>query len=156
MSSEKLTEFLSQKFSNDIKDVTVAREKRVFAVTSPEKLVEVSQALKDFGMVNIGTITGLDSGENFEVIYHFYDEEGLMFNLKIFTPRTDPKIPTVTGVYAGVSLYERELKDLLGIVVEGTPEGRRYPLPDDWPEGQYPLRKDWKGLPEEEGVKENG
>jgi membrane-bound hydrogenase subunit beta len=23
------------------------------------------------------------------------------------------------------------------------PEGFRYPLPDDWPANQYPLRKDW-------------
>jgi Ni,Fe-hydrogenase III component G len=28
--------------------------------------------------------------------------------------------------------------------VTGLPEGSRYPLPDNWPEGQYPLRKDWK------------
>jgi membrane-bound hydrogenase subunit beta len=33
---------------------------------------------------------------------------------------------------------------MFGIEVEGVPPGRRYPLPDDWPEGQYPLRKDWK------------
>jgi membrane-bound hydrogenase subunit beta len=39
--------------------------------------------------------------------------------------------------------------DLLGIQVEGIPPGRHYPLPEGWPEGQYPLRKDWKGLPGE-------
>ena len=27
--------------------------------------------------------------------------------------------------------------------VQGLPPGNRYPLPDDWPQGQYPLRKDW-------------
>ena len=32
---------------------------------------------------------------------------------------------------------------MFGIKVEGLPEGERYPLPDGWPEGQYPLRKDW-------------
>ena len=32
---------------------------------------------------------------------------------------------------------------MLGIKVEGLVPGRRYPLPDDWPKGQYPLRKDW-------------
>jgi Ni,Fe-hydrogenase III component G len=32
---------------------------------------------------------------------------------------------------------------MLGVNVEGLPEGKRYPLPDDWPDGQYPLRKDW-------------
>ena len=33
--------------------------------------------------------------------------------------------------------------DLLGFQVQGLTEGSRYPLPDVWPAGQYPLRKDW-------------
>jgi Ni,Fe-hydrogenase III component G len=28
--------------------------------------------------------------------------------------------------------------------VEGLPAGNRYPLTDDWPADQFPLRKDWK------------
>ena len=104
-------------------------------------------------MVNLGTITGLDSGEKFEIIYHFYDAQGLVFNLKVFIPRDDPKVPSVTEVFPGSFLYERELMDLFGIEVVGTPSGRRYPLPDNWPAGQYPLRKDWKGLPPDVNVK---
>jgi len=33
---------------------------------------------------------------------------------------------------------------MLGVQIEGLPPGKRYPLPDNWPAGQYPLRKDWK------------
>jgi membrane-bound hydrogenase subunit beta len=33
---------------------------------------------------------------------------------------------------------------LLGAQVEGLPQSSRYPLPDNWPKGQFPLRKDWK------------
>ena len=47
---------------------------------------------------------------------------------------------------------ERELMDLLGAKVEGLPAGKRYPLSDDWPTDEYPLRKDWK---KKEGVKTN-
>jgi len=112
----------------------------------------VATSLKEWGLYYLGTITGLDSGDKFEIIYHFYDDYGLIFNLKVFTPRDNPKVPTVTTVFPGVFLYERELMDLLGIDVEGTPPNRRYPLPDDWPAGQYPLRKDWKGLPSVEEV----
>jgi membrane-bound hydrogenase subunit beta len=149
MNNEELTQFLAQRFPEVITDVTVAREHRVFGTTTTDKLVEVARALKEWGMFNIGTITGLDSGANFEVIYHFYNETGLMFNLKVFTPRDNPVIPSVAEIYPGTFLYERELMDLFGILVEGTPPSRRYPLPDDWPAGQYPLRKDWKGLSEE-------
>ena len=33
---------------------------------------------------------------------------------------------------------------MFGVKVEGLPAGRHYPLPEDWPQGEYPLRKDWK------------
>jgi membrane-bound hydrogenase subunit beta len=155
MNSSELGEFIKLKLAKDITSYQIQRDRRSYAETTPEKLIKVAQALKDAGMVNIGTITGLDSGENFEVIYHFYNQYGLVFNLKVFTPRKDPKIPSVTDVYPSVYLYERELMDLLGIQVEGIPPGRHYPLPEGWPEGQYPLRKDWKGLPGE-GVTTDG
>ena len=31
--------------------------------------------------------------------------------------------------------------------LRGLPAGRRYPLPEDFPTDQYPLRKDWKFVP---------
>jgi membrane-bound hydrogenase subunit beta len=152
MRNEELIAFLQSKFSGIVVNIITPREKRVFAETTVTDLVKVAGAIKEWGLHFLGTITGLDSGDNFEVIYHFYDDHGLVFNLKVFTPRTNPKVPTITGVFAGAFLYERELMDLLGIDVEGTPPNRRYPLPDDWPAGQYPLRKDWKGLPSQEEV----
>ncbi len=53
-------------------------------------------------------------------------------------------LKTITDYFSSAEIYERELVDLLGVRVEGLKEGKRYPLPDDWPAGQYPLRKDWK------------
>jgi len=90
------------------------------------------------------TITGLDVGENLEFIYHIANNEGILVNVKTNAPKTDPKINTVLNVYNGATFYERELEDLLGAKVEGLPQGRHYPLPENWPKGEYPLRKDWK------------
>ena len=42
-----------------------------------------------------------------------------------------------------IVLHEREIVDLFGVEVEGLPDGPHYPLPDGWPEGNYPMRKDW-------------
>ena len=67
-----------------------------------------------------------------------------MLNLKLAVPKAKPVIKTVSGLFPGCVIYERELVDLLGAEVEGLPPGERYPLPDNWPAGQYPLRKDWK------------
>ena len=59
-------------------------------------------------------------------------------------PKDEPVLQTVTGYFPAAELYEREMVDLLGMQVQGLPPGTRYPLPDGWPAGQYPLRKDWK------------
>lgn len=147
--NQDVIDFLRKKFPETVTNILNPRERRVFAETAPENLPVVVQALKDWGLVYLGNMIGLDSGEKFEVIYNLYDNKGLVFNLKTFTPRDNPVVPTVTGIFPGVFLYERELMDLLGIDVVGTPPARRYPLPDNWPAGQFPLRKDWKGLPNE-------
>ncbi|MEI6093142.1 MAG: NADH-quinone oxidoreductase subunit C, partial [bacterium] len=60
-----------------------------------------------------------------------------------YAPKSNPVIKTITDTFPGGDLYERELTDLLGAKIDGLPNGIRYPLPDGWPEGQYPLRKDW-------------
>ena len=44
----------------------------------------------------------------------------------------------------GAILYERELQDMFGLVVENIPDPRPLLLADDWPAGEYPLRKDWQ------------
>jgi NADH:ubiquinone oxidoreductase subunit C len=138
---------ITENYGAQVSKVIMPRERRIFLEASSEYLVSLARSFRDdLGMANLGTITGLDDGEHFEIIYHFYNAEGLMLNLKIFTPRDNPRVPTITEVYPGAFLYERELMDLFGIVVEGTPPGRHYPLPEDWPAGEYPLRKDWKGL----------
>ena len=40
----------------------------------------------------------------------------------------------------------RENQEFLGIIFEGIPDPRRLFLPDDFPEGIYPLRLDEKGI----------
>ncbi len=64
--------------------------------------------------------------------------------MRVRVPRGKPALQTVTGRFPGGADYERELVDLLGFEVTGLPPGRRYPLPDDWPVDQKPLRKDWQ------------
>ncbi len=153
MANEEIIKSLEAKLAGAVYNIISPRERRIFAETTVQKLVEVTRLLKEWGMINVGAVTGMDGGDKFEVMYHFNDARGLLLNLKVFIPREDPKVPSVVSIFPGAFLYEYELMDLLGIKVEGTPPGRRYPLPDSWPEGQYPLRKDWKGLATETEVK---
>lgn len=99
----------------------------------------------DLKFDHLCTITGLDTGENYEFLYHIAGPDGILFTLKYKTPRGDGvHIPSILPIFHGATFYERELEGLLGVTVDGLPEGRQYPLPDNWPKGEYPMRKDWK------------
>jgi Ni,Fe-hydrogenase III component G len=141
---EAIRQKLETKFDFMKDKCVVKRERRLWAEAPREKLLDVVAYLKnDLGFGSLCTITALDSGENYVMIYHLANV-GIMLNLKAAAPKTDPVFDTVTGLFEGATLYELEAHNLLGIDVRGIPEGIRYPLPDCWPDGQYPLRKDWK------------
>jgi NADH:ubiquinone oxidoreductase subunit C len=74
-----------------------------------------------------------------------------MANVKTRCPKGE-SMQTITSIFPGGGIYERELIDLFGAHIDGLPEGRNYPLPDNWPKGEHPLLKDWK--PREEGTQD--
>ena len=125
--------------------VRVQRARRIFADVPKERFEDIFKyAISELDFAFLCTITGLDEGENLSFIYHFTRQDGVILSLKISVPKTAPVIKTITGYFKGADIYEREMMDLLGAKVDGLPEGKRYPLPDDWPLDQHPLRKDWK------------
>lgn len=138
-------EQLRKQFPVLAEEGAVTTNRRIFIAVPLELLLDVLRYANDELMfTSLCTITGLDSGDCYEVIYHLAHENGVMLNVKVKTPKDNPVVPTVLDIYNGATFYEREIESLLGITVEGLPEGRPYPLPDNWPKGQYPLRKDWK------------
>jgi membrane-bound hydrogenase subunit beta len=116
-------------------------ERRIFATTDAAKYRQALRALKDRGFVHLSTITGVDLGDRMEVIYHV-DCGGIVLNLKLPLPRESPSLRTVTDIFPGAVLYERDLMEMLGVRVEYHPDPRRLFLPDDWPANKYPLRKE--------------
>jgi len=142
---ESIIQDLTGKFPDLEGKCTSPRQRRITIEVPKDEFAEViGYAAKALSFTMLCTITGLDLGDELQAIYHIANEKGVVLNLKRNMPRPEPVIGTVTGIYQGAALYERELKDLLGIRVDGLPTGERYPLPDLWPEDQHPLRKDWK------------
>lgn len=143
---EKLKADLEAKFGAAVTNAAVQRARRVWFDLAPAALPELAAWMKAYGFDHLSTITGFDEGENLGAEYHFTDTH-MIATARVRTPRTAPAIPSVLAVFPGAVSYEKELEDLLGIKVQGLPPGRRYPLPDDFPTDQFPLRKDWKYVP---------
>ncbi|HET9596666.1 MAG TPA: NADH-quinone oxidoreductase subunit C [Anaeromyxobacteraceae bacterium] len=125
--------------------VTVARARRVFCEPPPEAFRHAfDTAVGALGFDRLCAITGMDDRTSFAALYSLARKDGTVLSLRLRAPHGAPVIESVTDRFPGAANYERELVDLLGFTVRGLPPGKRYPLPDDWPEDQKPLRKDWK------------
>jgi len=149
---ETIVSRLTKRF--DFLAPVIQRDRRIWAETPREKFIEVLGFLRgELGFDSLCTVTGLDMGDQFQLIYYVAGEGGVVFCLKENAPKSDPVFDTATDLYKGGALYELEAHNLLGLTIRGIPEDIRYPLPDHWPEGQYPLRKDWvKSTEKEEKV----
>ena len=124
------------------------RARRLFVEPPADKFREVFEyAVKELGFDHLSTITGMDHKDALGAVYHLAHPDGTLLNVHLKVSRESPVIRSVNDLFPGSANYERELVDLLGFTVEGVPPGNRYPLPDDWPVGQHPLRKDWKPAP---------
>ena len=138
------TEQIVQLIKDHIKNAKVTNERRVTAITDKQHYREALLTLKANDILHLSTITGVDLGEEIAVIYHIDCGEGALLNLKLFLPKNAPNLLSVTDIFPGAILYERDLMEMLGVVVENHPDPRRLFLPEDWPEGNYPLRKEAK------------
>jgi Ni,Fe-hydrogenase III component G len=106
-------------------------------------LVPAVRVLREAEWGYLAAITGLDLGSEdaLEALYHFCHGPAIV-TLRVRTPRSDASVPSICELVPSASFFERELSEMLGVTVVGTPDARRLFLPDDWPDGVYPLRKE--------------
>nr|MDO8100225.1 NADH-quinone oxidoreductase subunit C [Candidatus Njordarchaeota archaeon] len=137
---EEIKKFLGE----DLIEGKVQRPRRIYLKVKPGAHRKAIQYMKDnWGLYHISTISGLDLGNNLEVVFHL-NARNIEVNLRAEIPRNKAKIDTITDLLPGSNLYEREVHDLFGIEFRGHPNLEKLELPEDWPKGVYPLRKDWK------------
>ncbi|MCX8159533.1 MAG: NADH-quinone oxidoreductase subunit C [Candidatus Saccharicenans sp.] len=144
MNDQTLIDKAKASLGDKVLDITNPAPRRIFIKLKVDDLLAAVNWLKnEMGFTHLATITGVDLGQAFELIYHFANSFTCV-NLRTEIPRDNPLLPSICQLIPGAVLYERELQDMFGIVVQNIPDGRPLVLPDDWPAGNYPLRKDWK------------
>jgi len=92
-------------------------------------------------------ISATDLGEEIELLYHFTIDYGKQseektISLRIRLPKDDLKIETITDLIPGAMISEREIHEMVGVEFIGLKDTRHFFLPESWPEGKYPWRRD--------------
>ena len=138
---------ISKDYLSELKNIFPAAEaetngpRRFWVTLGPDELVPAVRALREkFGITHLSTIAAEDMRDHFLANYIFAGEVVIVLRIKI--DREKAEVPSLAEEIPGAMVYERENMDILGLVPVGHPDLRRQAVPEDWPEGVYPLRKD--------------
>ena len=111
----------------------------------PADVVPAIQALVEARWGYLISITGLDFPDEgrMEAIYHLGSGAAVL-GLRASLDRGAPTRPSVCHLIPSATLLEREVVEMFGITFTDTPDTSHLYLPEKWPDGVYPLRKDSK------------
>ncbi len=145
MTSKEILKDLAERFAEDMLDLYDRSETRAYIGIKPGALVKMTTYIfKDLG-ARFNIASGVDTRKNIEILYHFTVEDiNLVISLRVKLPKDNLQIDSLVPVFEGANWIEREIHELLGVDFKGHPDLRKLLLPDDWPEGVYPLRNDYK------------
>ncbi len=145
MNRQEVLQTFRDRFPEAIRGVYERSAKRVYVQLQADAIVSAAAFLfKEIG-ARFNVASGVDCRTHMEILYHFTVEDiDLVISLRVTLPKTKLEIDSLTSVFTAARWIEREIHELLGINFVGHPQLSRLLLPEDWPEGVHPLRKDYE------------
>jgi len=141
-----VAEQLKEALGNRVMRLETPNPKRVYLTVSPEDLVEAVRFVWQVLDARYVIVSGVDTGSQIELLYHFsIDRKDTFVSLRVFLDRNRPEIVSLSSLIPATEWIEREIWELLGVTFTGHPNLTHLLLADDWPEGNYPLRKKTDG-----------
>ena len=156
MNKKEVLKDLQKRVKEDIVDLFDKSEKRVYMEIKPGSLVKMANYIFRDLEARFNIASGTDMRHYIEILYHFtLDEMNLMISLRVKLPMDKLVVDSLAPHFKAANWIERELNEMLGIEFTGHPDMRRLLLPDEWPEGVYPLRADYEEW-DEEAIRDRG
>ena len=136
---------INDRFGDRVLDTEKKSSKRAYINIYPKDIVDMVRYLfKDLGL-RFNVASAVDDFDRIEILYHFaYDQSGVIISVRTaLNDKGAPRIDTITNVTKAAWWIEREIHELFGVEFEGSVDSRPLLLPDNWPRGVYPMRKNF-------------
>jgi len=144
MTREEILSRIKERLGGKIVQWTDKSSRRIYMEVKPEDVPETSRLIFRDLEARLSIATGVDTPTAIEVLYHWaFDQCDLMFTVRTKLNREKPVIESIAMICKGAEWIEREMWEMLGIKFQNHPDMRHLLLADDWPEGKYPLRRDY-------------
>jgi NADH-quinone oxidoreductase subunit C len=118
-------------------------------VLEPDHAFDAMRAVRDDAVLDgkfLVQLCSVDMVTRIEVVYHFSSlAQNHIFQVKVPADHDHPEVPSISPLWIGAWLQEREVYDLMGVRFTGHPSLTRLFLWDQFP--GHPLRKDFMAMP---------
>lgn len=145
MNREQILEALREHFPAHIIGMVDKSPRRVYIDIEASGLIELATYLFNELKARFNIASGVDGRDHMEILYHFTVENiSLVISLRVTLAKSRLEIDSLTPVFNAAHWIEREIHELLGINFLGHPRLEPLLLPEDWPQGVHPLRKEFQ------------
>jgi len=145
MTREDVIAQLKEKLGDRIIDFFEKSPRRIYIEVAPADVPEATKYIFRELHARFQIASGIDTPSAIEILYHWaFDTLDFLVTVKTKLDREKPEIESVANICVATEWIEREMWELLGIQFKGHPDLRHLLLKDDWPEGKYPLRRDYE------------
>jgi NADH:ubiquinone oxidoreductase subunit C len=138
-----IEEKIKERFNDRIVKFQQTAPRRIYIDLNLQDIPAIVKFIfQDLGC-RFATVSGVDTPQGLELLYHFSeDSSGKMISLRtLIKDKTKPEIESITPIIKAAEWIEREIWEMLGVNFLGHPNLKRLLLAEDWPEGEYPLRR---------------
>ncbi len=145
MSEGKALSAIKDRFGSMLRDIFEHNDRRIYITVDKKDIPAVCRFMFEDRGGRLATVSGIDTRSGIELLYHFmYPADHQMITVKTKVKKPSPEIESI-GVFLPAAIWiEREIFDILGVVFTNHPDPRRLIMADNWPEGVYPFRRDFK------------
>ncbi|MDO8603168.1 MAG: NADH-quinone oxidoreductase subunit C [Candidatus Omnitrophota bacterium] len=143
MKREAIIENIKVRSGEDLLEVVQKAENRAYFTINKNILPQIARYLFNEEKARFSTASGVDTRKAVEILYHFsIDAIGFIVTLRVILDKSSLEIESLTSLMKCAEWIEREMHEMLGINFKGHPDLSHFLLKDDWPKGNYPLRRD--------------
>jgi len=145
MTREDIIKNIKDEFGDRIKKFYAKSAKRIYIDIEKADVIDFARFIFKDLAARFNTATAIDNPKDIEIMYHFdFDRLGLIVTLRTYVPKNKCEIESLVPIMSSAEWIEREIHELFGLEFKNHPNMKPLLLPDDWPKGKYPLRKEYK------------
>ncbi|MDD4564988.1 MAG: NADH-quinone oxidoreductase subunit C [Eubacteriales bacterium] len=147
MSLHKLNAKIEDRFPKYIYSSQALNDNELYLEADPEHIIELSMYFYEKLSCTLVCLFAADEralSGSFKLYYSFAERQsGSLIILSTSIDQNNSGFLSISKTVHTAARYEQEIHDLFGLIPIGHPELKRLVMHGNWPEGNFPLRRDF-------------